>query len=72
MSDFILLRLRNDIETFYDEFFQGDAVAKRQLHLTLLEHYYDPTYFASAEDLSVARNTFLERLSDLVEETYCE
>ena len=70
--DFVYNSLRISIITWYDEVYQGDATAKLQLHLTLLDNFYDPVRFANTPHLGAERDAFLKELHDLLQESYHE
>lgn len=75
MDDFILIRLREEISKFYDKFYVGNVECMKNLHLALLEEYYDNAIFNNLNGVELRNKKikFLTELQDVMNDMlYCK
>jgi hypothetical protein len=70
--DFIYERIRNDIIYFYDNWYMGNIECMKDLHISLLDSYYEPDHFKglTSKELRTKKRKFLIDLQNMMDKLF--
>ena len=68
--EIFLKSLIKGVGNFYDKYYHGQYIGKRNYHIRKLLENYDKKRFSQAENLCEERSKFLGEIQDLVDNKY--
>ena len=66
-KDVFLITLVRDVSKWYDQWYKGNVIAMKALHLGKLLENYDPDRFKNCDNLYKERITFLSEIQEIME-----